>query len=42
MFPLQNSLHEHDRFGKPVPAFPDHAPSQNTAGGRSHARHLTG
>src|SRR6204780_500490 len=32
MFPLQLSLHEHDRFGKPVPAFPDHAPSQNTAG----------
>src|SRR5664279_6367228 len=32
MFPLQNSLYEHDRFGKPVPAFPDHAPSQNTAG----------
>src|ERR1700748_788371 len=50
MFPLQLSLHEHDRFGKPVlslgssreHAFPDHAPSLNHGRGRSHARHPTG
>src|SRR5207244_13026954 len=44
--PLQLSSYEHCLFGKPVSPpdksggrpFPDHAPSQITAGGRSHVR----
>ena len=43
--PSATISYEHDRrpsSDKPVPAFPDHAPSPNHGRGRSHARHPIG